>query len=376
MFLQWPALDWCPDDYDPRRRPWYAAAATMPKDVAIVIDFSGSMINGPNPDRWPQAQQAVNMILDTMYDYDFATLIGFSEFSHTGMLDETPGFDGKVLLRMDEANKKRIRDEVNDMYPTGGTDFTIGLQEAFDVLTRSSEQSTQTRKATSGCSSIILFMTDGIDNSQKDVLGELRTMQQNYKAVTGAQATLFTYAFGEAVSSGYELTKKMACQNAGFWYEIPDAESQNLGKYMSDYFMYFGSAQEATEVRWVQYTDAGMGAELIAGCLAAYDKSPGITHISLMGVVCMDMNVLLSMDELRSKSDYKRFKARIEENNLKCWPLDYSALDLQRLRGENQCRPCDLEDAPCPQDKSDDYYEKETSAAALWGLALALLAAP
>merc|ERR1719253_1711588 len=122
----------------------------------------------------------------------------------------------------------------------------------------------------------------------------------------------------------------MACQNEGFWYEIPDAESQNLGKYMSDYFMYFGSAKESTEVRWVQYTDATSGGtELLGGCLATYDKTPGITHISLMGVVCMDMNVLLSMDELRDKSDYKRFKARIEENNLKCWPLDYSALDLQ-----------------------------------------------
>ena len=29
--------------YDPRRRPWFVAASSGPKDVVIVIDVSGSM---------------------------------------------------------------------------------------------------------------------------------------------------------------------------------------------------------------------------------------------------------------------------------------------------------------------------------------------
>merc|ERR1719253_1037373 len=241
-------------------------------------------------------------------------------------------------------NKKRVRDEVDDMFPAGGTDFTIGLQEAFEVLQRSAEH---VPRASSGCSSIVLFMTDGIDNSGKDVLGELRTMQDTYKASTGQQATLFTYAFGDEAD---QLTRKMACQNKGFWYEISDDQSSDLGKYMSDYFMFFGSAKESDKVRWVNYEDAALGAELMAGCLPAYDQSQA--HISLMGVVCMDMNVLLSISELKDKVDFKRFLDEIDEDNLKCWLLDYSDLDLQRLRGENQCRPCDLTDAPCASTSS------------------------
>ena len=76
-YMQWPGLDWCPSSFDPRFRPvrqpvsilrqatlpclalpclspclltdghtsaqWYAAAASGPKDVVIVIDKSGSM---------------------------------------------------------------------------------------------------------------------------------------------------------------------------------------------------------------------------------------------------------------------------------------------------------------------------------------------
>ena len=46
LFAQYPASIktqcWC-DGYDPRYRPWYAAAVTGPKDFVMVLDVSGSM---------------------------------------------------------------------------------------------------------------------------------------------------------------------------------------------------------------------------------------------------------------------------------------------------------------------------------------------
>ena len=44
--LNWPANEWCTDEYDPRFRPWYSSSASGPKDVVIVIDISGSMALG------------------------------------------------------------------------------------------------------------------------------------------------------------------------------------------------------------------------------------------------------------------------------------------------------------------------------------------
>lgn len=35
-----------PEDYDPRVRPWYIAAASGAKDVVLVLDGSLSMIDG------------------------------------------------------------------------------------------------------------------------------------------------------------------------------------------------------------------------------------------------------------------------------------------------------------------------------------------
>ena len=42
-YMGWPTLQWCPTNYDPRFRPWYASGSTGPKDVIVVVDVSGSM---------------------------------------------------------------------------------------------------------------------------------------------------------------------------------------------------------------------------------------------------------------------------------------------------------------------------------------------
>ena len=42
-YVQSLGVNWCPESYDPRFRPWYSAGAAGPKDAVIVIDVSGSM---------------------------------------------------------------------------------------------------------------------------------------------------------------------------------------------------------------------------------------------------------------------------------------------------------------------------------------------
>jgi hypothetical protein len=61
-YTQWPGLQWCLGDYDPRFRPWYAGAASGPKDVLIVVDSSGSMSGG----RIEMAIAAAKKVVDTL----------------------------------------------------------------------------------------------------------------------------------------------------------------------------------------------------------------------------------------------------------------------------------------------------------------------
>ena len=63
-YVEWPIYESClsDTDFDPRFRPWFANAATGPKDVIILIDTSGSMDNG----RMDLAKSAAKQVLKTL----------------------------------------------------------------------------------------------------------------------------------------------------------------------------------------------------------------------------------------------------------------------------------------------------------------------
>ena len=95
-YMQWPGLEWCPADYDPRYRPWYAAAAAGPKDVVVVVDVSGSM----SGTRIGMAKAAAKAVLETLTEADFATVVVFS--SRADAYSST-------LVRATEANKELMK---------------------------------------------------------------------------------------------------------------------------------------------------------------------------------------------------------------------------------------------------------------------------
>jgi hypothetical protein len=74
MYTGWPAVEWCSSSYDPRFRPWYASAASGPKDVVIVIDMSGSMGTGK---RVEMAKEATKKVLDTLSWIDYVSIVSF-----------------------------------------------------------------------------------------------------------------------------------------------------------------------------------------------------------------------------------------------------------------------------------------------------------
>jgi hypothetical protein len=321
-FTGWPGLEWCPTNWDPRKRPWYAMAATGPKDVILLVDQSGSM---DAQGLWVPAQKATNAVLDTLIEYDFATVIMYSSQAHSyDDLDE--------MIPMNEKNKKLIMQWVTDQSSQGGTNFRSGFQLAATAF----ENSRKSGK-TSGCSRAILFLTDGKDDSGL-VPSDIPRM-----GLEGV--TILTYSFGSGADT--RLPKMIACQNQGIWYHV--MEGQPIENIMVQYFNLFAAGMVSDTVRWVKYEDAVTKEPLLAGCLPTYDRSGSVPE--LLGVSCMDINVIVSMDTLASKPKYAEMRAKQIATTKTCASLRMTAATLQHLRQQvstySVCKACDNDDTGC-----------------------------
>ena len=96
--------------YDPRRRPWYVAASSGPKDVVLVLDVSGSM---EDYGRIKLANKAARTIVDTLTVADRVAIVKFSDVASL--------IGGQTsLIRATKENKKLLIDAIDGLEAEGG----------------------------------------------------------------------------------------------------------------------------------------------------------------------------------------------------------------------------------------------------------------
>ena len=134
-------------NYDTRKRPWYVAASSGPKDVVLVLDTSGSMSSSS---RISLAKTAANDVIDALTIGDHFGVVEFNSDAST----LNPG--GRLLQATDE-NKASMKAYVTGLYADGMTNFYDAFEEAFDLIDASTAAG-----ATSNCHTAILFLTDGV----------------------------------------------------------------------------------------------------------------------------------------------------------------------------------------------------------------------
>eukprot|EP00397_Hematodinium_sp_SG-2012_P006727 GEMP01006763.1.p1 GENE.GEMP01006763.1~~GEMP01006763.1.p1 ORF type:complete len:701 (+),score=129.16 GEMP01006763.1:103-2205(+) len=312
--IQWPASQWCPPAFDARFRPWYATAASGPKDVVLTLDNSGSMMT---EERWTLLKEGVVLVLRTLTEYDYLGVLLFSSNARA--------FKPKLMpatLALKEALLQWLNSPNQD--PMGGTNFEAAFDKTFSFIKRS-----RANGATTRCQAAVLFMTDGEDTSDFDVK-RIQKAQENLEP----KVIIFTYTFGSGARR--DLPENIACENNGVYWNVPDGG--NIGLVMSAYYKYFASGVVNSIPRWVTYADALTGETLMGACLSAY------RHGILLGVGCMDVNMLIRLNTLKGKTEYASFIRQVQASSSTCAVFDLSDDKLESIRAEagTECSGGDL----------------------------------
>ncbi|NQU09622.1 VWA domain-containing protein [bacterium] len=114
-----------------------ARGRVIPKDVAFVLDTSGSMVGA----KLAQAKNALRFCVENLNDHDRFELIRFST-------EAEPLFDG--LVDATAANRRRATEFIDDLKPIGGTAIEEALLEALALRPRRNDRPY-----------VVIFLTDG-----------------------------------------------------------------------------------------------------------------------------------------------------------------------------------------------------------------------
>ncbi|EHH16301.1 hypothetical protein EGK_11565 [Macaca mulatta] len=184
----------------------------VPKNVAFVIDISGSMAGR----KLEQTKEALLRILEDMKEEDYLNFILFSGDVSTWK---------EHLVQATPENLQEAKTFVKSMEDKGMTNINDGLLRGISMLNKAREEHRVPERSTS----IVIMLTDGDAN-----VGESRPekIQENVRNAIGGKFPLYNLGFGNNLN--YNFLENMALENHGFArriYEDSDADLQLQGFY-------------------------------------------------------------------------------------------------------------------------------------------------
>jgi len=136
-----------------------ATAQVRPRDIMLVLDYSGSM-NGKQ--KIDQLKSSVSLFLDVLDDYSTSDRVGFVRYSNAATLEAA------LTLDLNKVNK-----EIQSNKATGTTNIGDGFKMGIDELEK---------KARDNASKLIILMTDGLANQPKNKDPKAYVLEQAQRA--------------------------------------------------------------------------------------------------------------------------------------------------------------------------------------------------
>ncbi len=158
LYRQYPGAYWTvpsrEDFFDCRLQSWYVNAASSSKDIIILLDTSGSMTGI----KLEIAKKLIQLLFHTFTDNDFLNVITYSDVINFLVPKFTDQF-----IQASKSNKKTFNNALKDFKNTSQQgNLEQALVKAFLLFNDSSLDK-------NGCNKIIMVVTDGQQDSVKDV---------------------------------------------------------------------------------------------------------------------------------------------------------------------------------------------------------------
>ncbi|KAL7554285.1 hypothetical protein ACHAWF_017729 [Thalassiosira exigua] len=304
--------------YDPRRRPWFVAASSGPKDVVLIIDVSGSM---QDFGRMDMAKKAATTIVDTLTVADRFSIVAFSQdATHIG------GEGG--LIRATRENKDRMIAEIGNLSAGGGTNFHSAFDLAFNAVDLTIEN-----EDTSGCNVAVLFLTDGVITKgpgDEEVINLVNERVAEIATNHGQKTTVFTFSLGD--KADHNATKTLACSTGGIWTAVDDFDDDLVSAMSSYYKLYalgLGEAGNEDWVAWVEPYPFWEGHRGTSVSAPVFDRS--VHPPQFLGVVAIDM-YMDALEELLGESDSVMLDRFVLLSTARCPTIEMTECEIDSLR--------------------------------------------
>jgi hypothetical protein len=272
-------------------------------------------------------KEAVIRVINTLSVSDYVAVVPFNTDAYS--LAYPPN-----LIQATDENKELLIQDVQNLSPSGRTDFYKAFSEGFDILKRSADE----LELTANCHKAILFLTDGEFNSdiytEEQLFDLVDAEMAQYTIENETRPVIFSYSFGG--SADETIPKKLACSYDGIWAQIED--DGDLAESMGGFYKYFayGLGDETNEdfVAWVSPYEFATGIGLGTTASApVYDRS--VDPPVLAGVVGMDLS-FAALERALGPDDAKTRTTVIERlamrSKAKCPLLQLSTCQLESLR--------------------------------------------
>ncbi|XP_030748608.1 voltage-dependent calcium channel subunit alpha-2/delta-3 isoform X3 [Sitophilus oryzae] len=294
---RYPGIAWPPEDlstlqesragrrpYDFRSAAWYVGAATSPKDIAILLDASGSMVGH----RGNLGRAAVEAILDTLTDNDFVNVFKFSDET----IETLPCFRDQ-LVQATEENIRWLKDSLGTIKQENIANFSSALITGFEILHKYNRTGQGCQ-----CNQAIMLVTDGPPSTYKDIF---KIYNFPHRPVR-----IFTYLIGSDTSSANDM-HWMACENKGYYARIQSYDeikqkvlhyievmARPMVMYQNDHPVYWTPAYVGG--RADSFSDDKIGQLMTTVTTPVFDRrNHSVRLANVLGVVGTDV----SIDEIR-----------------------------------------------------------------------------